>query len=892
MKLADRTVEIHSRGLENSNQFTIAQTSKMFKILSDSLYSDKVMAVIRELSTNAYDAHISSGNKNPFKVILPTRANPSFTIRDYGTGLSQKDMEELYTTYGASNKNDSNDFVGCLGLGSKSPFAYTKSFSTTSYYNGSKYSYIAAMDETGVPTLNLFDISPTSEPNGLEISFAVKQYDFDEFSTKSKRIFHYFKMKPIIEGSTDSTLNDHSYSYNNVVIEGQGWKIGRVSNHGYQYPSSYNGPGSGVVAVMGNIAYPVDAAKIIGEENENTSNENILRWNKAFKKVDVDNWKTLVKEILSSGLYLEITFGIGELEMDVSREGLQYTKNVIRVLREKTLEIYMQLKEDMTKKLSECKNLVEAYTTYYNLSDLAGGWTAGAVWVDSAGKTHDLNSGKDLEYKFAKNKQLYVFNWRSAGYRSRRLVYLTDKIHWETLSSRGSYYYDSSKKNGKMVFFRCDVKGIESAKKIVTKYCNNNDCFAYLMVDTDTPEDSTEGFDDLIKHIGGESSLLNVSDYKSLVTSAPRQSRGSAGSISKDEVFIIRDLGSDKNCKTLGGNGMNDSAYLRELSDDLVEYLEDENNEIIYVPILRYGSIEGYPEIQSICDLAQNKDIVIGEKLFDNQKIFAIKSSSISKLKSEGFNLVSFNEWFTKWTTKIVSKLSNKVASYSKIMDYAKDQFNLTDSTYSNAGSRFYYGAQFSDRNIMFHIINLFGLDYRKYIKNTKLNDTIDGWFMIEFFAESIHNTDGRFAKSKKEDYYAHIATILSKYNINGIDPANIRNAHQSLMNIRHSIIKLYSDDNNIVSQSLEKDDEKSMDIAGLPKIDNIRKNLKEAVDNSPMFKYIIGSNHNANYSQLSSNNPLKIFDTGGYYNKPAWFVTMGDENNIESFRTTLGDLI
>jgi HSP90 family molecular chaperone len=118
MKLADRTVEIHSRGLDSANQFTIAQTSKMFKILSDSLYSDKVMAVIRELSTNAYDAHVAAGNKNPFKVILPTQADPTFTVRDYGTGLSQKDMEELYTTYGASNKNDSNDFVGCLGLGS------------------------------------------------------------------------------------------------------------------------------------------------------------------------------------------------------------------------------------------------------------------------------------------------------------------------------------------------------------------------------------------------------------------------------------------------------------------------------------------------------------------------------------------------------------------------------------------------------------------------------------------------------------------------------------------------------------------------------------------------------------------------------------------------------
>ena len=66
MKLADKTIEVHSRGLSSSNQFTIQQSSKMFKLLSDSLYSDKVQAVIRELSTNAYDAHIASGNKNLF----------------------------------------------------------------------------------------------------------------------------------------------------------------------------------------------------------------------------------------------------------------------------------------------------------------------------------------------------------------------------------------------------------------------------------------------------------------------------------------------------------------------------------------------------------------------------------------------------------------------------------------------------------------------------------------------------------------------------------------------------------------------------------------------------------------------------------------------------------
>ena len=102
---------------------------------------------------------------------------------------------------------------------------------------------------------------------------------------------------------------------------------------------------------MGNIAYPVDSDKIIGKEEQEQKSDAIQRWNRAFKKADVDNWTNLVKEILNSGMYLEITCDIGELEMDVSREGLQYTKSVIKTLREKTQDIYLQLKSNMSTRL-------------------------------------------------------------------------------------------------------------------------------------------------------------------------------------------------------------------------------------------------------------------------------------------------------------------------------------------------------------------------------------------------------------------------------------------------------------------------------------------------------------------------------------------------------------
>jgi hypothetical protein len=804
-------------------------------------------------------------------------------VRDYGTGLSQQDMEELYTTYGASNKNDSNDFVGCLGLGSKSPFAYTKSFSTVSYYNGTKYSYIAAMDENGVPSLNLFDISATKEPNGLEISFAVKQCDFGEFTTKAKRIFHYFKMKPIIEGGFGENLSDHSYSYTNFVIDGKGWRIGRLANNNDQYPSAYNNADSGIVAIMGNIAYPVDSSKIIGEAEKDTSNDAIQKWNRTFKKVDVDNWKNLVKEVLGSGLYLEINFDIGELEMDVSREGLQYTKNVIKVLRERTQDIYLQLKEDMTQKITQCTNLVDAYQTYYNLSDLAGGWTAGASWTDQSGKTHELTSGKDLEYKFKKNKQLYVFNFRTSGYRSRRMVYLTDKIHNETLKGVPQYYWSGTKKSGKMIFFRCDIKGEETAKKIVTKYCNQNDCFAYLMVDSSHPEDSTEGFDDIMSDIGGETNVVNVSDYRSLLSKGPRKSSVSFGQISAGEVFIIGGCPDANDKLVLSGNGINDSDLLREVDEDTYETIEDQD-ETIYIPIIRYASVEGFPSIAYINKIIKDKNHTL-HNLLKDKNILAIKQSAVSKIKD--LNLVDFNAWIKPQLKSMMSKLCGEVGSYKNIVDYCTEQYNADEKNETYG----YYRIR-TDRHIAVTILSIFGIDYDKYIGGSELCNLVDQWMIHYFFAHVIHNSfDMKFCK--KSEYFAIMAKILAKHNMNGIDPEKIRKQTQEFNILKSEINTLYSEDytSKIVSISQESKDF----CESITKSSDLRKNFKAEVDKVPMLKYIVtttleSNGADAGLSGIGSSNPLRV-SHNRYYSPPAWFVTI-DENGIEQLRNSLSVLI
>jgi len=887
MKLADRVIETHSAGVRSASGFTIAQTSKMFKILSDSLYSDKVMAVIRELSTNAYDSHISAGNKNPFKVTLPTAANPNFIVRDYGTGLSQTDMESLYTTYGASNKNDSNDFVGCLGLGSKSPFAYTKSFTTSSYFNGRKYTYIAAIDDNGVPTLNLFDVSKTNEPNGLEISFAVKQYDFSEFSQKSIRIFHYFKMKPIIEGGVIPSLKDHAYSNKNIVISGEGWRVCRLSNDNNHYPSTYHRIDSGIVAIMGNIAYPVVASQLVGEQKAEQP-DHIAKWNRAFGKADIDSWKSFVTEILNQNLYLELDFGIGELEMDVSREGLQYTKAVINALREKTQGIYLEMKEEFTKKISAAKTKVEAISTYYQLNNLAGGWGVGASWTDNKGKTHNINSGEDLEYKIPAGKSLYVINYRSAGYRSRRLVYLTDKLHHNTLTGKGEHYWSNKCKTGPIGFFVCDIKSEETAKKIVTRYCNEKDCFAYLMVDTKDVTKSNEGFDQLIEDVGSDK-ILKVSDYKDLIKSnSPRKvgTRSSKGSVSDQDVFFIHGASTDSGDLTVE---YNDAPHLNTLSAKELEEFED-SKEIVYIPITRYASNEGegLPDIESLRFMFDEPSLAdIVKELFGKTKVYAIKNSVAKKMVEDGDrNMIPFNTFFKDKLKSIGKDHFKRVSSFNGIVEFCKIQMSERDNT-----DRYYWN-NYGDvlGQFCFHALNFFGLDYAKFMKNDRLVKVLDAYLIMEFFSDTVHRHKYDITRFKMEDYYTHINNLLNGIGIDSIDAEDIKKTNVAYIHLKNLIEhRLYAKSDAKEYTDIISSNDKTK--YNLPKSAELRKIVKEEVDNNPMLKYIMGTvSVKSGIRNLTSKNPIS--NSTDNYNRGSDWSNKMSEDMIELFKIQLSSLI
>ena len=212
------------------NTFTIKASPLAFDILSSKLYADPVLAIVRELLTNAYDSQKAAGNEDtPIKVHLPDYEENFLSFRDYGLGLSKEDILTIYTSFFNSTKSSNNDFTGCFGLGSKTPFSYTSSFSVNSYFNGTKYYYLA-IKKDGSPNIYCIKEENTDEPNGLEIIIPLKEADKynNNFNTAINK---YLSFIPEIKVDCNKNISKPKF-YGNI---GNIYFYDRISNNSRVY---------------------------------------------------------------------------------------------------------------------------------------------------------------------------------------------------------------------------------------------------------------------------------------------------------------------------------------------------------------------------------------------------------------------------------------------------------------------------------------------------------------------------------------------------------------------------------------------------------------------------------------------------------------------------------
>jgi hypothetical protein len=391
--------EVTSKPVEKSAigkeiKFRIKASAKAFRILSSTLYPDPVAAPLRELGTNAIDAQMEAGTiDQPFIVHLPNNLEPYVSIRDFGTGLSEKMVEDVYTVYFESPSAEKADKIGGYGLGSKTPFCYSDSFTVISYQNGKKYIYTAYL-ENGEPCIAKFAEEDTDAPNGLEVSFAVKPEDFSKFIHTAQRVYSRFTVKPKIVGTAEFKWEKTEY-----FMKGTNWAIREDDRQCF--------------AVMGNIEYPMNAYKMHGLDHRE-------------------------RELLGTGL--DLYFEIGEVSPSVSREELQYDNDTVAAIKAKLKTAADEIRQQVQEKFKDCKTLWEARCFYHE--NLGGGTLNGYRIRSLISGTNLTFNGEDVSQDSIYNRELMNLgvNWTVYTARGENTIRIREHNSIECSSKKVKFF--------------------------------------------------------------------------------------------------------------------------------------------------------------------------------------------------------------------------------------------------------------------------------------------------------------------------------------------------------------------------------------------------------------------------------------------------------------------
>ncbi len=339
MKLEIEPQDVAVHGDFKTSEFKTGDTAFIVDMFADKVYSHKERAVIREMACNAHDSHIMAGTEDvPFDVHLPTRLEPYFSLRDYGTGLTDEEVRDHYAGIGISTKRDNQNVIGCYGIGTLSPYSLADSFTVKSYKEGMCRTYSCYRNDQRVPVVSLLTECETDEPNGIEVNVSVEGRVY-EFGVEAVHVFKFWE-------GTLPNIND-KYTVEQCEDARKGYAF--VSD-GYGLKNTWGD----MVAIMGNISYAIP------HELDEFSCEGYLK------------------------------FELGELTFDSGRENLAMDTKTKEALKAKFEEVRESLTADAIAQ-------IEAMPTAWDQSVLANELNKGELGRKIKADLHEYAPDKTTE---------------------------------------------------------------------------------------------------------------------------------------------------------------------------------------------------------------------------------------------------------------------------------------------------------------------------------------------------------------------------------------------------------------------------------------------------------------------------------------------------------------
>jgi len=378
-------VDIQSTTIEKDITLSKDSQSLIFQMFSKNIYSNPIGSVVREITSNCFDSHIEAKVNAPV-IIRKTIDNQtngiSISFIDYGVGMSPSRISDVFSVMFSSTKRDDNEQIGAFGLGSKVPLAYKRltglgegEYDNTYYlitnYNSTKYVY-QIYEGNNSPKISLLHSEPTKDGNGTEVRIPVLPKDLAAFKKEMVRQLYYFE-NIIFEGFDENETNDKILSNEYQIVRAKTFLFRGEKYSNYAH------------VCLGRVAYPIDFSAI-GLNQSDFAFPIALRLN------------------------------VGEINVTVSRESLDYSENTIKVLKKKLLEAKDEIMSLLAKQYTDIVTLADYFEAKneFGVLEMPNGETIRVPDVKM--RDFDFTSFKYNFMKMPDDKGLYKFFFENRLY--------------------------------------------------------------------------------------------------------------------------------------------------------------------------------------------------------------------------------------------------------------------------------------------------------------------------------------------------------------------------------------------------------------------------------------------------------------------------------------------
>jgi hypothetical protein len=302
------------------------------------LYSDPVIAVLREYTSNAFDSHVRAGVTAPIEVKTPSHNGGSMLIvQDFGVGMSKDEIANVYSRYGLSTKTDSNDEIGGFGLGCKSALAISPRFDIVSVKDGIKTTAYVQKNIKGVGVVHFVSEEPTTDANGVTVSIPVEYNNFNRFD--KREMVRFFVGMPSGSVKLNGEIVSTSFDKDWTQLYLAGERVGAY----FIGDTSYGTDGAmfnSIAMTIGGVSYTSDIFQNLPEVRNFRSH--------------VGNFKIV------------IDLPIGSVDLTPSRESIMLTDRSNKTVAGAVSNIENAIEAIVQDKVNAAPDMKQAVKAYYD----------------------------------------------------------------------------------------------------------------------------------------------------------------------------------------------------------------------------------------------------------------------------------------------------------------------------------------------------------------------------------------------------------------------------------------------------------------------------------------------------------------------------------------------